>query len=62
MTLQKILACTAMVALVFSDSLLGASAKLTQDEKDELLNAHNYYRRSVTPIASNMEKMVVHVP
>ena len=35
-----------------------ASAKLTSDEKKELLNMHNHYRSNVYPTATNMVKLV----
>ena len=31
---------------------------LSEDEKEEILNAHNHYRGQVDPIATNMIKMV----
>ena len=31
---------------------------LTEEEKEEILNAHNHYRGLVDPIATNMLKMV----
>lgn len=31
---------------------------LTDEDMEEILNAHNFYRRSVDPIATNMLKMV----
>lgn len=33
-------------------------AGLTEEEKQEIVNAHNYYRGMVDPIATNMEMMV----
>lgn len=41
--------------------MLGSSlttATLTSKQKEEILNAHNYYRGHVDPIATNMLKMV----
>lgn len=35
-----------------------ARAALGDDEKEEILSAHNYYRSIVDPIATNMQKMV----
>ena len=32
---------------------------LSEEEKEEILNAHNYYRGLVDPIATNMLKMVI---
>lgn len=31
---------------------------LSEEEQEEILNAHNYYRSLVDPIATNMLKMV----
>lgn len=33
-------------------------ASLTDDDKDELLGAHNFYRSKVSPTATNMAKLV----
>ena len=33
------------------------AAELTQAEKDQIVDAHNYYRRRVQPQASNMKLM-----
>lgn len=33
-------------------------AFITEDDKEELLNAHNFYRSKVSPIATNMAKLV----
>lgn len=33
---------------------------LSEEEIEEILNAHNYYRSIVDPIASNMLKLVRH--
>ena len=39
--------------------LLGRSdAALTDEQKEEVLTAHNHYRASVSPVASNMAKLV----
>ena len=35
-----------------------SDAQLSADKKQELLNAHNFYRRVPTPLASNMAIMV----
>lgn len=35
-----------------------ASCSLTSSEKEEILNAHNYYRGHVDPIATDMLRMV----
>ena len=37
-------------------------AFITQDDKDELLVAHNFYRGQVRPIATNMAKLVSQPP
>ena len=43
-----------MVVCMFSLS----QALLTDDDKDELLRAHNSYRSKVSPVATNMAKLV----
>lgn len=35
-----------------------ASAKLTDDQRATLLQAHNFYRASVSPSAADMQAMV----
>ena len=35
-----------------------ANARLGDEEKEEIVRAHNYYRGKVDPIATNMEQMV----
>ena len=35
-----------------------AQQSLSEEEVEELINAHNYYRSLVDPIATNMLKMV----
>ena len=35
-----------------------AEAGLSDEEKEELVRAHNFYRGKVDPIATNMEQMV----
>lgn len=35
-----------------------ANARLSDEEKEEIVRAHNYYRGKVDPIATNMEQMV----
>lgn len=47
-----------LAVLVLSSNLIGTEATLTDDEKEEILNAHNYFRRNVNPIATNMEELV----
>ena len=40
-------------------AVLGSSnAYLTDDQKEEILNAQNFYRSRVSPIATNMAKLV----
>ena len=34
------------------------NAFLTEDDKEELLRAHNFYRSRVRPVATNMAKLV----
>ena len=35
-------------------------ATLTDDQKEELVKAHNFYRTKVNPIATNMAQLVRH--
>ena len=35
-----------------------AEARITDEEKQEIVRAHNYFRGKVDPIATNMEQMV----
>ena len=48
--------CSASVVLL--SLLISAHARLTDEEKEEIVRAHNYYRGKVDPIATNMEQMV----
>ena len=36
-----------------------ANASLSDEEKEEIVRAHNFYRGKVDPIATNMEQMVI---
>lgn len=47
-----------LLALVYMAN--GQGSGLSTEEQEEIVNAHNYYRRSVDPIATNMLKMVSH--
>ena len=50
---------TLLAAALFLASVCSPSdALLTDDDKDELLKAHNFYRGRVSPIATNMAKLV----
>lgn len=45
--------------LIFALAILQLShARLTDEEKEEIVRAHNYFRGKVDPIATNMEQMV----
>ena len=35
-----------------------AEARITDEEKQEIIRAHNHFRGKVDPIATNMEQMV----
>jgi hypothetical protein len=35
-----------------------ANASLSDEEKEEIVRAHNFYRGRVDPVATNMEQMV----
>ena len=45
-----------LVVLALSCGAYGQG--LSDEEREEILNAHNYYRGKVDPIATNMLKMV----
>ena len=45
-------------ALVLAGVCPLTQAFITEDDKDELLKAHNFYRGKVSPIATNMAKLV----
>ena len=45
-----------LLALRYSAS--GQTTGLSEDDQKEIINAHNFYRRSVDPIASNMLELV----
>lgn len=52
------LLCYVISMLVF----LGlAEANISDEEKEEIVRAHNLYRGKVDPIATNMEQMVIHI-
>lgn len=53
--LSVVLQATALL-LALSCGVWGQG--LTDEDVEEILNAHNFYRRSVDPIATNMLKMV----
>ena len=50
------LLCGVLVLLAMSYGVYGQG--LSEEEKEEILNAHNHYRGQVDPIASNMLMMV----
>ena len=50
------LLCGVLVLLAVSYGVYGQG--LSEEEKEEILNAHNHYRGLVDPIASNMLMMV----
>ena len=58
---MKLLTTVFTLALLVSIGVVYTSAQtvgLTDEEKEEVLRAHNYYRGLVDPVASNMERMV----
>ena len=58
---MKYLATIFTFALFVTIGVVHTSAQtvgLTDDEKEEVLRAHNYYRGLVDPVAANMERMV----
>ena len=48
--------CGVFIMLAVSYGAYGQG--LSDEEREEILNAHNYYRGKVDPIATNMLKMV----
>ena len=48
--------CGVLVLLAVSYGVYGQG--LGEEEKEEILNAHNHYRGQVDPVATNMLKMV----
>ena len=48
--------CGVLVLLTVSYGVYGQG--LSEEEKEELLNAHNHYRGQVDPVATNMLMMV----
>ena len=44
--------------LVLGLTVFGGRAQLTEEEKEEIVWAHNSIRGKVDPVASNMEQMV----
>lgn len=53
MVSKIVLGVVALVAV-----LVPSNAYLTDDQKEELLNAQNFYRSRVSPIATNMAQLV----
>ena len=48
--------CGVLALLAVSYGVYGQG--LDEEEKEEILNAHNHYRGQVDPVATNMLKMV----
>ena len=48
--------CGVFVVLALSCGAYGQG--MNEEEKEEILKAHNYYRGQVDPVATNMLKMV----
>ena len=48
--------CGVLVLLAVSYGVYGQG--LTEEEQEEILNAHNHYRGQVDPVATNMLQMV----
>ena len=46
------------LALMAACLLTPGKASLTEDDKEELMSAHNFYRSNVRPVATNMAKLV----
>lgn len=47
-----------LLLVLCSCGVHGQGRGLSEEEQEEILNAHNYYRRTVDPIATNMLLMV----
>ena len=50
---------TALVLLLTLSYRVVGQQTLSEEDQEEILNAHNYYRSLVDPIAINMLKMVL---
>lgn len=48
------------VLLLAVYSVAPSEAKLSDDQREEVLNAHNIYRSKVSPVATNMAALVRH--
>ena len=51
-SISVVLVLMAACLVTFSDAFL------TEDDKEELLSAHNFFRSRVRPVATNMAKLV----
>ena len=49
----------AVILLLFACGCISTNARLSESQKLELLEVHNYYRSRVQPTAANMERMVI---
>ena len=56
MARSDLLAAGLLLTVVLMSS--PSNAFLTDDDKEELLRAHNFYRGKVSPVATNMAKLV----
>lgn len=55
---MKIFASLVVLTVLGIVSVMSQSYGLTDEEKIEVVKAHNYYRGLVEPVATNMERMV----
>ena len=58
MKMQNFIFPTVTLLLALTYGALGQGTGLSEEEQEEILNAHNHYRRTVDPIATNMMLMV----
>ncbi len=60
--MMKMVTSLLVLMLLGVVSVMSQSYGLSDDEKIEVVKAHNYYRGLVEPVATNMERMVGTLP
>jgi hypothetical protein len=50
--------CFYLISVLLLTVIAGSLAQLSEDEKAEVIRAHNLFRGQVDPISTNMEEMV----
>lgn len=56
--MMKMLGSLLLLTVVCAVGVMSQSYGLSDEEKIEIVRAHNYYRGLVEPLATNMERMV----